>query len=133
MRTRWRCCGLTGSVSWTVVSGPGEFWQDLDLVFTNDVGWYMSTAAIRKKLARRGELLGVSGLTAGVLRHLHASVALQNGHNLVAVSKRLGHARISVASDIYAHVLPAWQGDVAEGVRRGDAGTEAGVLPINCR
>ena len=93
----------------------------------------MSTAAIRKKLARRGELLGVSGLTAGVLRHLHASVALQNGHNLVAVSKRLGHARISVASDIYAHVLPAWQGDVAEGVRRGDAGTEAGVLPINCR
>ena len=93
----------------------GEFWQDLDLVFTNDVGWYMSTAAIRKKLARRGELFGVLGLTARVLRHFHALEALQNGHDIVAVSKRLGHARVSVTSDIYAHVLPAWQRDVAEG------------------
>ena len=84
-------------------------------MFTNDVGWYMSTVAIRKKLARRRELLGVSGLTARTLRHFHASVALQNGHNIVAVSQRLGHARISVTSDIYAHVLPAWQRDVAEG------------------
>ena len=75
----------------------------------------MSTAAIRKKLARRGELFGVSGLTVRVLRHFHASVALQNGRNIVAVSQRLGHARISVTSDIYAHVLPAWQRDVAEG------------------
>ena len=61
-------------------------------------------------------MLGVSGLTARVLRHFHASVALQNGHNIVAMSKCLGHARVSVMSDIYAHVLPAWQRDVAEGL-----------------
>ena len=80
------------------------------------MGWYISTAAIRKKLARRGgELFGASGLTARVLRHFHASVALQNGHNIVAMSQRLGHARVSVTSDIYAHVLPAWQRDVADG------------------
>ena len=41
-------------------------------------------AGIRKKLARRGELLGVSGLTARTLRHFHVSAALQNGHNIVA-------------------------------------------------
>ena len=75
----------------------------------------MSTAAIRKKLARSGELFGVSGLTARVLRHFHALVALQNGHIIVAVSQRLGHARVSVTSDIYAHALPAWQRDVADG------------------
>ena len=54
-------------------------------------------------------------MTARTLRHSHASVALQNGHNIVAVSKCLGHARVSVTSDIYAHVLPAWQWDVADG------------------
>ena len=84
-------------------------------MFTNDVAWYLSTAAIHKKMARRGESFGVSGLTARTLRHFHASVALQNGDNIVAVSQRLGHARVSVTSDIYAHALPAWQRDVAEG------------------
>ena len=69
----------------------------------------------QKAGAARRELLGVSGLTARTLRHSHASVALQNGHNIVAVSKCLGHARVSVTSDIYAHVLPAWQWDVADG------------------
>ena len=37
----------------------------------------------------------------------------QNGHNVVAVSQRLGHARVSITSDIHAHALPAWQCDVA--------------------
>ena len=91
-------------------------WLDFIRYGNQDVGWYMSTVAIRKKLARRGELLGALGLTARVLRHFHASVALQNGHNIVAMSKCLGHARVSVMSDIYAHVLPAWQRDVAEGL-----------------
>ena len=56
------------------------------------------------------------GLMVGALRHFHASAALQEGHNPVVVSKRLGHSRVSVTLDIYARALPAWQRDVAEGV-----------------
>ena len=56
------------------------------------------------------------GLMVRALRHFHASAALQEGHNPVVVSKRLGHSRVSMTLDIYARALPAWQPDVAEGV-----------------
>ena len=94
----------------------GESWHELRLVFSNEVGFYLAADTFQNRLRRRGESLGVMGLTARALRHFHASVALQEGHNPVVVSKRLGHSRVSVMLDIYAHALPAWQRDVAEGV-----------------
>ena len=94
----------------------GESWHELRLVFPNEVGFYLAADTFQNRLRRRGESLGVMGLTARALRHFHASVALQEGHNPVVVSKRLGHSRVSVMLDIYAHALPAWQRDVAEGV-----------------
>ena len=94
----------------------GDAWRDLGLVFPNDVGGYMSRDALLGRLQRRASGLGVMGLTVRAFRHFHASVTLQEGHNPVVVSKRLGHSRVSVTLDIYAHALPAWQRDVAEGV-----------------
>ena len=92
----------------------GESWHELGLVFPNEVGFYLAADTFQNRLRRRGESLGVKGLTARALRHFHASLTLQHGHNPVVVSKRLGHSRVSVTLDIYAHALPTWQRAVAE-------------------
>ncbi len=57
--------------------------------------------------------MGCSGITAHSLRHFHATVLLQSGTNPVVVSKRLGHANVSITLNIYGHVLPGWQKEAA--------------------
>jgi hypothetical protein len=39
------------------------------------------------------------------MRHTHATLLLQEGVNIKAVAKRLGHASIQISLDTYAHVL----------------------------
>jgi len=39
------------------------------------------------------------------LRHSHASILLNNGVNILAVSKRLGHATPRTTLDVYAHLM----------------------------
>lgn len=38
------------------------------------------------------------------LRHTHASVLLANGVSIYTVSARLGHAKVSITQDVYAHI-----------------------------
>ena len=57
--------------------------------------------------------MGHEGMAVRSLRHFHASVVLQQGQNIVVVSKRLGHANVSITTDIYAHALPGWQKQAA--------------------
>jgi integrase len=52
------------------------------------------------------------------LRHTHATSLLAQGHNVKAVSLRLGHASIKVTLEIYAHVLPTDDKALAEGLDR---------------
>ena len=40
-------------------------------------------------------------------RHTHATTLLAAQHNVVAVSKRLGHSRVSVTLDVYGHAAAA--------------------------
>ena len=41
------------------------------------------------------------------MRHTYACVALASDVPITAVSKRLGHASISITLDVYGHCLPA--------------------------
>jgi len=43
------------------------------------------------------------------LRHSHASQLLRQGVPLQVVSQRLGHAKVSITLDVYAHLLPGMQ------------------------
>lgn len=40
------------------------------------------------------------------LRHAHVSMLIASGIPLLAISRRLGHASISVTGDVYGHLLP---------------------------
>lgn len=48
---------------------------------------------------------GVDPIRIHDLRHSHASYLLNNGANILAVSKRLGHATITQTLETYAHLM----------------------------
>ncbi|MFB6465402.1 tyrosine-type recombinase/integrase [Cytobacillus sp. Hz8] len=48
------------------------------------------------------------------LRHTHASLLLNSGVDPVKVAARLGHANPRVTLEIYAHLIPTNQDNVAE-------------------
>ncbi|PPB08651.1 hypothetical protein C4A77_07465 [Brevibacillus laterosporus] len=48
------------------------------------------------------------------LRHTHATLLLQLGENPKVVSERLGHADVYITLNIYAHVLPTMQKNLAK-------------------
>ena len=52
-------------------------------------------------------------MTDRSLHHFHASVTLQGSEGVDKVSKRLGHANVSVTTDIYDYSLPGWQKQAA--------------------
>jgi integrase len=52
-------------------------------------------------------------ITLQELRHTHATLALTAGIHPKIVSERLGHSSVSVTLDIYSHVLPNLQSEVA--------------------
>jgi len=48
------------------------------------------------------------------LRHTAASILLNQGVPVITVSRRLGHAKASITLDIYRHLIPTMQTEVAE-------------------
>ena len=86
-----------------------------DLVFRTDKGTpYDSTNLLRRHLR---PILRAAGLdpkmTLYSLRHSHATLLLAAGVNPKVVADRLGHASCQVTLDVYSHVLPDLQKDVA--------------------
>ncbi|CDM57416.1 Tyrosine recombinase [Rhizobium favelukesii] len=62
--------------------------------------------AIARALVRALKAAGLTGFTAHDFRHAHATHLLRSGKiPITAVSKRLGHAKITTTMSIYAHAL----------------------------
>ena len=48
------------------------------------------------------------------LRHTAASLMLNNGVDVLIVSKRLGHSKPSITLDVYGHLIPSSQEKAAD-------------------
>lgn len=48
------------------------------------------------------------------LRHTHATMLIENGANIKAVQKRLGHSKLSTTMDTYAHVTQKMNTDTVD-------------------
>ena len=90
-----------------------DSYVDQGIVFANARGGWLLPDSLSKAVARMGVRAGHEGFSSRILRHFHASVALQEGGNVVVVSKRLGHSKVSITTDIYGHALPGWQRETA--------------------
>ncbi|MDQ1750621.1 MAG: hypothetical protein QOE71_1677 [Pseudonocardiales bacterium] len=47
------------------------------------------------------------------LRHTHATLMLRAGIHPKIVSERLGHAKVSITTDVYSHAVPTLQREAA--------------------
>jgi integrase len=65
--------------------------------------------------------VGLAGMRFHDLRHLNVSLSLAAGVPLTTVSKRAGHASVSLTSQTYAHLLSGQDSAAAEALN--------GVLP----
>ena len=73
-------------------------------VIVNTKGNQPSIHDLERTLASLCKRAGVEGVTPHVLRHYFASKCLENGAEMLVLSKHLGHARPSITMNIYAHV-----------------------------
>lgn len=57
---------------------------------------------------------GVKPIRLHGLRHSHASLLIELGFSVLLISERLGHENVSTTLNIYAHLFPSKQSEVAE-------------------
>lgn len=62
---------------------------------------------------------GVKPIRLHDLRHSHASYLISHGANILAVSKRLGHASTSITLSVYAHLLPKIELELIDLIEKG--------------
>lgn len=86
--------------------------QDSDLAFANALGEPIHPNSLRDAWAKVAAEAGLR-LRFHDLRHAHASLLLQQGVHPKVVSERLGHSTVGVTLDIYSHVVPGLQAQVA--------------------
>ncbi len=86
-------------------------WTDPDnLVFRNFYHRIVDNNAVNDTLKRLCKATGAHiTITSHGLRHTHGSVLLYNGVELIAVSRRLGHADMQTTIKTYAHEISEMQ------------------------
>jgi integrase len=84
----------------------GEAWaNDRNLVFTDPLGGPLNPSNVSKTFGRMAERAGLPKVVFHSLRHLAATIMLQNGLPLPVVSRILGHSTITVTADLYFDVV----------------------------
>ena len=83
----------------------GSAWNNKDnLVFTNELGRYVSFRALYDCFKRIVKGLGMPNVRIHDLRHTCASLLLKNGIPMKAIQEWLGHSTFEVTANIYAHL-----------------------------
>lgn len=83
----------------------GDRWHNTDFLFVKDNGEPMipdSITAWLRKFSMRHDLPHIH---PHMFRHSMASILISSGKDIVSVSKRLGHAKVSTTTDIYSHII----------------------------
>ena len=92
----------------------GPAYEDSDWVFATENGSLTHPDRLSKMFQDRVKASGLPRIRLHDLRHTHATLALEAGSHPKVVSERLGHATVAITLDLYSHVSPSLQRDVAE-------------------
>lgn len=82
----------------------GDAWQDNDLVFCRPDGSMTYPDSVTQWWYKQIRRTSLPRISFHDLRHTHATILLENGESLSAISKRLRHGDIYITGKIYAHV-----------------------------
>jgi integrase len=92
------------------------FWEDHDLVFCTGNGRILNPNNVLRNFEANVERSGVPKIGVHDLRHTHATWLLFDGIPVTLVSKRLGHAKVSITLDTYSHILPEYERRAVESI-----------------
>lgn len=87
-------------------------------MFTSEEGPLRQSSFGRQPWARAVERSGLGDVHFHDLRHTSVALTLASGANILAVSKRLGHATPGFTLNRYGGLLPDADEQVAEGLDR---------------
>jgi integrase len=91
----------------------GSGYLDQQLVFADVAGEPLHPDAVTKHFDRLVARAGVPKIRLHDLRHTAATLMLEQGIPLKAVTERLGHSSTQITSDLYQHVGEHMQDDAA--------------------
>jgi integrase len=80
---------------------------DRDFVFASKNGEPLDTPTVTRTFQAALRRADLPRQPFHHLRHASATLMLEDGQELVVVSRTLGHSTISTTADLYAHVTPA--------------------------
>lgn len=83
----------------------GDNWEEHDRLFTQDNGKPMHPDTPYQWFTDFLKEKNLPKITVHQLRHTHISMLIYNGMDIVAVSKRAGHQKVSTTLDIYGHII----------------------------
>ena len=89
-------------------------WAEHPRLFTNQDGRPMSPSTPLNRLKRILSRNGLPDVSLHSLRHTNATLLIQQGVSIRAVSGRLGHSQASTTMNIYAHQLQSADAAAAE-------------------
>ena len=115
----------------------GDAWIDSGLVFTEANGAPLRPSRMTDRFEALVAASGLPPIRLHDLRHLAAVLALAAGTDMKVIQDMLGHASLSVTSDLYATVLPELalkaaeaSADLVAGARRRRFGHASGTQTV---
>ena len=75
-------------------------------MFTTELGTPMDPRNVLRAMSTASSRAGLSGVNVHTLRLSAATVMLEAGVHLKAVSELLGHSDTRITGDVYGHVRP---------------------------
>lgn len=91
----------------------GRDYVDHDLVNCTRIGKPIIPTNLARAFKIDVKKIGLPIIRFHDLRHSHATMLIQQNVNPKIIQERLGHSRIGFTLDIYSHVLPSMQQEVA--------------------
>lgn len=91
----------------------GGLWEDRNLVFSNQIGGYLSYRTVYDCFKRVVAKIGTPTTRFHDLRHTYATMAIRAGDDIKTVQENLGHATAAFTLDIYGHVTAGMRQDSA--------------------
>lgn len=85
----------------------GAGWPGVPQVFTEPDGTLVHPQPVTRRSNAHAKTAGLPAIRLHDVRHSYATAALAAGERVEVVSRRLGHANVSVTMNIYAHVTAA--------------------------
>ena len=100
-------------VQTTDAVAPDVKLDQVDLICVKDNGEFRGTSAMRYPSKVINYEMGIN-FNFHALRHTHATMLIEQGHPIKAVSERLGHSNSKITWDVYVKVTEKMENDVVD-------------------